>query len=152
MCCLCIPKSWLSWLQRLDSNCLPRSVITVEGTPNLAIQPRTKALATDSAVMSIRGNASGQCVNLSMHVRRYLYPWEGGRGPTISTWTTSKRASGGLKDNIVAVVCLVTLARWHWGQMITVLVHLGPDISGGDEVSGTPGCWQRVKRVQCDFP
>jgi len=84
----------------------------------VAIQPRTKALATDSAVMFIRGNAYGQCVNLSTHVRRYLYPWDGGRGPTISAWTTSKRASRGLNDTIVAVVCLITLAHWHWGQTL----------------------------------
>jgi len=30
--------------------------------------------------------------------------------------------------------------RANLDPVIAVLVHLGPDISGGDEVSGTPEC------------
>ena len=40
------------------SNCRPLSVVIVFGVPNLAIHPCMKALATDSAVMSVRGMAS----------------------------------------------------------------------------------------------
>ena len=57
------PKSCISWVQRADSNWDPRSVMTVEETPNLAIYPPTKARATVSAVMSVIGMASGQRVN-----------------------------------------------------------------------------------------
>ena len=46
--------------------------------------PATRACATASAVMHCRGNASGQRVNRSMQVRRYVNPFDGGRGPTMS--------------------------------------------------------------------
>ena len=68
----------------MDSNCGPLSVVTVDGTPNRAIQPLTNALATDSAVIFMMGMASGQRVKRSMHVSRYEYPFDGGSGPTIS--------------------------------------------------------------------
>jgi len=42
----------------------------VEGTPNREIPPLRKACATASAVMEVRGMASGQRVNRSMQVRR----------------------------------------------------------------------------------
>ena len=64
------PNSLVSSAQRFDSNWRPRSVVMVDGVPNHAIQPLTKASATDSAVMLVRGKASGQRVNLSMHVSR----------------------------------------------------------------------------------
>ena len=60
----------MSSAHRLDSNCRPRSVVTLEGTPNRAIQPLTKACATTSAVMAVIGKASGHHVNLSIHVSR----------------------------------------------------------------------------------
>ena len=44
----------------------------VDGTPNLAIHPDTNARATVSAEMSLIGIASGQRVNLSTQVSRYL--------------------------------------------------------------------------------
>lgn len=53
---------------RRDSNCRPRSVVTIDGMPNLAIQPLTKAWATVSAVMSGMGIDSGQPVDASEDV------------------------------------------------------------------------------------
>ncbi|KAJ0169197.1 hypothetical protein K1T71_015305 [Dendrolimus kikuchii] len=47
----------------INSNCFPRSVTTVVGHPNRAIQFVTKALATVSADMSTSGIASGHLVN-----------------------------------------------------------------------------------------
>ena len=49
-------------LQSLDSNCRPRSVMMLEGTPNREIHPLMSAWATASAVMVVRGIASGQRV------------------------------------------------------------------------------------------
>ena len=40
------PSSSISCVQRADSNWDPRSVVTVEGTPNLKIHPLTKACAS----------------------------------------------------------------------------------------------------------
>ena len=42
-----------------------------------------------------------------------MYPWDGGKGPTMSIWTTSKRAFGVGKEESEAEECLCTLARWH---------------------------------------
>ena len=55
---------------RLDSNCRPRSVTMVDGTPNREIQPLRNAFATASAVIELRGMASGHRVNRSTQVRR----------------------------------------------------------------------------------
>jgi hypothetical protein len=41
----------MSAFQRLDSNCRPRSVTMVEGTPKRATHPLMKVRATASAVM-----------------------------------------------------------------------------------------------------
>ena len=88
------PSRDMREFQSWDLNCRPRSVAMVEGTPKREMQPARKAWATDSAVMEVRGIASGQRVNLSTHVRRYVNPRDGGSGPTRSMWMTSKRASG----------------------------------------------------------
>ena len=64
------PSSCISCVQKADSNWDPRSVVTVEGTPNLEVHPLTKAYATVSAVMSVIGMASGQRVNRSLQVSR----------------------------------------------------------------------------------
>ena len=59
---------------REDSNCAPRSVVTDFGAPNLAIQLRRKALTIVSAVVSVKGIASGHLVKRSMQVRgRYVH-------------------------------------------------------------------------------
>ena len=66
----------------------------VAGTLNLEIQPVTKTWATDSAVMSVMAIAAGHQVKQSMQVRRLVKPWDGGRGPTRSSFIWLKRASG----------------------------------------------------------
>ena len=66
-----IPSRCISCSHRPDSNWEPRSVVTVEGTPNRAIQVVAKASATVSAVMLAMGMASGQRVKRSIHVKRY---------------------------------------------------------------------------------
>ena len=81
------PRKCMSWRHRSDSNCAPRSVVIVDGTPKRAIQPVTKACATVGAVMSGRGMASGQRVKRSTQVRRYVNPLDGGSGPTRSICT-----------------------------------------------------------------
>ena len=83
-------------------NC--HTLVTIqEGTPYGVIQPSKNALATDSALMLVSGMASGHLVKRSTHVRRYITPCDGRRGPTRSTWMISKRASGVGKDAIAAV-------------------------------------------------
>ncbi len=90
--------------------CAPLSVVTVEGTPNLEIQPCRKVAATDSAVMFTRGMASGHLVNLSMQVSKYVCPLEVGSGPTKSMWMESNLALGGTKVESGVTECRLTLA------------------------------------------
>ena len=82
----------------------------VVGTPNRAIQPMRKPRATVSVEVSVSSIASSQRVKRSTHVSRYVWPFAGGRGPTISMYTWSNWASGGEKDT----VGLCTFVRWHW--------------------------------------
>ena len=101
------PISCISSRHRADSNWRPRSVVTVDGTPN---HPLTNALATMSAVIAEIGMASGQRVNLSTQVRR---PFAGGSGPTMSMWITSNLASGVAKVEKGVTVWRCTLQHWH---------------------------------------
>jgi hypothetical protein len=64
------PRDFARHAHVADENCVPRSVVTVCGTPNLAIQCSTKASAHNSAVRLLRGIASGHLLVLSMHVKR----------------------------------------------------------------------------------
>jgi len=76
----------------------------VVGVSNLDTQPCRNVHATVSAQMSGSGKASGQQVNLSMTVKRYLYPLEWGSGPTRLTWMASNLALGGAKVESGVVV------------------------------------------------
>ena len=82
-----------------------------EGTPKRKIQPLIKALATVAAVLSAIGIASGHRVNQSTTVSKKVHPSEGGRGPTISRWSLSNRASGLLKFAMGVVVWRCILAH-----------------------------------------
>jgi len=59
------PRRDMRLVQSWDSNCRPRSVMMVEGTPTREIHPLRKAWATALAVMAVRGMASGQRVKWS---------------------------------------------------------------------------------------
>ena len=105
-------------------------------------QPLTKASATDSAVMLVKGITSGQRVNLSMQVRMYVKPLDGGSGPTRSMWIMSNRG---------VIVCLCTLARWqgmhdpaHFRTSALMLGHTYRVVSRRS-VARTPGCDSECK-------
>ena len=82
----------MRFCQRADSNWTPLSVVMTEGIPNHDIQPLRNARAAVSAVLSRGGMASGCRVKRSTH--KYRQPWDNGKGPTKSTCTWLKRASG----------------------------------------------------------
>ena len=69
-------------------------MVIVAGVPKRAIEPLKKASATVSAQISTSCMASGQRVNRSTQVSRYLKPSEYGRGPTISICTWSNLSVG----------------------------------------------------------
>ena len=78
------------------------------GTPKREIQLFTNISTTVSAFIFRIGNASGHRVFLSIIVSRYVYPREGGSGPTISMWTVSNRLPVG-NDNKGGLVLRVIL-------------------------------------------
>ena len=96
-------------LQSVDSNWHPRSVETVDGTPNWEIHPLKEAQATVCVVMSVIGRASGHRVKQLIQVSRLVKPREEERGPTMSRCILSNQASGMEKvDNGVTV--------WRWNS------------------------------------
>ena len=88
----------LSRRQREDHseevNWAPLSEVMAAGTPNLAIQAWKRATAQSAAVVADTGTASAHLVDLSMMVKIWVKPREGGRGPTRSTCRCANRRSG----------------------------------------------------------
>ena len=82
-------------------------------------------LAQDSDVASGMGYASGHLVDLSIAVNRYLYPFEYGRGPTMSTWISANLRFGCGKEPMWGFVCLVILDIWHfWHVFVHFVISL----------------------------
>ena len=65
-----VPSSDAVFVQSSDTNCLPRSLVKVDGTPWRDTQWYKNARAQVAADMSLRWMASGQCVNRSTIVKR----------------------------------------------------------------------------------
>ena len=66
------PKSLLRDAQSSEVNEEPRSDVMCRGTPNLETHAERKAVAQDVAEESTKGTASGQWVEQSTIVKRYL--------------------------------------------------------------------------------
>ena len=79
------PSSLVNSRNKVDWNWLPRSVVMVDGTPNVAIQCWSSTFAIFSAEVSEMGTATGQRVKLSATVNKWVGPFDGGSGPTRST-------------------------------------------------------------------
>ena len=79
------------------------------GTPNRAMWCEMRAWAHEAAVASAIGMATGYRVYRSMIVNRYVIPREGGRGPTMSTWSHWKRQSGSCPCSSRVITCRCTL-------------------------------------------
>jgi hypothetical protein len=104
-----LARAW----NRCNSKCRHWSVVMVRGHPKRAIHPYSRVRATVSAVMYVRGMASGQRVKRSNAVRQYLKLFDVGNGPTMSTCTCWKRDVIRAKFPSGVVVCLVTFDRWQ---------------------------------------
>lgn len=76
--------------QREEMNYRLWSDVMLRGMQKHTNQWREKACAHSSAEMLVSGIALGQCVERSMMVRMYKKLREGGRGPTMLTWTCVK--------------------------------------------------------------
>ena len=66
------------------------------------------------AEMSCSLRTSTQRVLRSIIVSKYLYPWEGGSGPTISTFTSVNLLVGMGISCSSGTVCRVTFEVWHF--------------------------------------
>jgi hypothetical protein len=110
-------RRWVRWDQMEEVNWEPRSEVRIWGRPKREIQWEQRASAQAEAVVEERGMASAQRVVQSMRVRMCVLPCEGGRGPTMSTWTREKRREGiGMGTGEVCVWRCI-FAFWqeiHW--------------------------------------
>ena len=66
-------------------NWVPLSLVIIAGTPKREIHPWNIAEAHSAAEIPTRGITSGHPVDLSMHVKRYVNPWDEDRGPKSFT-------------------------------------------------------------------
>ena len=105
-----------NWLQKpshnFNLNWAPLSVVIVAEVPNRAIHPLKKASASVSALISTSGIASGQRVNRSTQVGRYLKPSAYGKGPTISICMWSNLSVGSTNLPKTGLLWRDILAVW----------------------------------------
>ncbi len=96
---------------------MPLSEVRVCGTMKREIQEEMNASAQEEEEMEERGTASIQRVVQSITVRMWEFPWEMGRGPTMSTWTWEKRHSEMGMGRGEGETCRWVFAFWqgrHW--------------------------------------
>lgn len=103
------PSNLVNSTKMLDVNCRPKSVVILAGVPKRLIHPSMKDVATDLAVMSGMGTASGQFVKRSTIIKQYFCSFDGGNGPTMSMFMSVNRlVQSGKRTNGVRV-CLFIL-------------------------------------------
>ena len=127
-----VPRNSINCHQRVDSNCHPWSVDTVDGTPKHAIQPFNNVQAAVLAVIPAIGNASDLRVNRLTQVSA-----EGGRGPRMSRWMWSKRVSSVANVEmrwlcvivllITGTLCMTLPTFWHWYKYSAKWIYWWPN-------------------------
>ena len=109
-----MPSHLQSTCQTAAVNFTPLSVVMMAGTPNLEIQPATRASLHAVAVVEASGSTSIHLVVLSMMVITWVKPSAlAVRGPTRSTWIWVKRRLGTGIGCTGAEGWVVTLAFWQ---------------------------------------
>lgn len=115
------PWNLAKLLNSSDSDCTPLSVAIVIGVPKIVTQICMKTLATVSTVMFAIGTAIRNLVNWSIHVNKWLKPFECGKRPIKSIRTRVKRAPGCDKTAMCKFVWWITLDYWHAEHFLTKL-------------------------------
>ncbi|XP_056142901.1 serine/threonine-protein kinase ULK4 [Lampris incognitus] len=92
-------------VQSSDGNSEPQSEERSDRVPNRATQDPMNARTTSTDEVDDSGTASVHLVVLSTIVRRWVNPQEGGRGPTRSTLTWSKRCPIGPRKGPMGLWC-----------------------------------------------
>jgi len=121
----------------------PRSDVKLVGTPNLQIQPPTKASAQGVAVVDTKGKASNYHIVLSITVRMWVWPSEEGgkRANEVNMnvgkvlggdWDWDRRCSGLDGDFGSRTDLTVPTPGWNIGS------EFGPHPTGTDQPSGSP--------------
>ena len=106
-------------------------MVIVVGVPNRAIHPLKKASATVSALISTSGIASGQRVERSTQVSRYLKPLAYGKGPTISIsmWSNLSVGSSNLQKTGLLWQDIIMATSARMAPLSNVYIHSVPDKS-----------------------
>ena len=82
------------WPTTSRVNWVPLSLVIIAGTPKREIHPWNIVEAHSAGEIPTRGITSGHPVDLSMHVKRYVNPWDEDRGPKSFTWTCANLLKG----------------------------------------------------------
>ena len=102
-------RSCISDVQNCNVKGLPQLEVMCFGTPNRLIhRDRRPGAHEEENALDIE-TTSNQRVDLSMMVKRYRDPSEGGKGLTMSVWMCPNQREGGWKSPMPNSVCLVTL-------------------------------------------
>ena len=91
----------------------PWSLVQAEGTPYRATWYSRKACAQVLALVSLTGSAENSLVVLSTVVRRCLYPWLSGNGPTMSKCICENLVSGTSKWPRLGGLNFPVFADWQ---------------------------------------
>ena len=138
-----LSKSFISWLNRPDTNCFPLSEVITAGTHETHLA--TKAFAVVYAAISLMGRASHQQEKRSTHVSKYDWLSHMGNGPLMSICTWENRSSGNGKDPGGEQMCFLTLTFWYDTQAFAhrrMSVHIRGyiNLSCGVLMCYPPGC------------
>ena len=132
-----VPKGCDNLWNSSDSNWRPRSVVTLSGTPYLAVV---------YVIISGIGNASHHLENLSTHVNRYNCPSHQRSGQVMSMWECSNLSSGAGNLPTGACACRPTLAFWHF-KLVFVHALMSALIRGQTNLSVNRCVSSRVWQV-----
>lgn len=109
---------WSNSLNTRHSNWLPWSIMTVSRGLNLDINTSAYVRLTVSALIFLRGTASGQREKRSINVKQYRNIWSSGKRLTMSIWTWWNLDSGAITCAGCNILCLVILGFWHLRQLL----------------------------------
>ena len=85
-----VPRNCMREVLSCDMNGVPQSKVMCSGTPKWLIHLNRKTDEHTGEDTSDIRTASNQSVDLSMVVKTYWEPSEGGRGPMMPTWMCPK--------------------------------------------------------------
>ena len=125
------PRSSVSDCQNRDSSCCPRSVVTIDATPNLATQPLTKVCSVNHKECLWPDSRAGENVGVSTG------GWQWSYYVNVDVMETCVRVgeSAEMCDHVALNFSPLTL-KTTASPLTHVGIHTRPDETVGNEVLG----------------